>query len=101
MKTKHTTGQWKYSGLTIYAHKVTETQDSRKIIALIDPKRGEPSEENEANAKLIASAPDLLETLQSVADFYSAKIEQTKGAEQFNWECRLKDVQKVIDKATK
>ena len=101
MKTKHTDGQWKYSGLTIYAHKVTDTQDSRKIIASIDPKRGEVSEENEANAKLISSAPDLLEALQSVADFYSVKVEQTKGAEQFNWECRLKEVQKAIDKATK
>jgi hypothetical protein len=93
MKTKHTDGQWKYSGLTIYAHKVTDTQDSRKIIALIDPKRGEPSEENEANAKLISSAPDLLEALKAARKLINQERKDALTVREI--------IQQAIDKATK
>jgi hypothetical protein len=93
MKTKHTVGQWKHSGLTIYAHKVTETQDSRKIIASIDPKRGEPSEENEANAKLIASAPDLLHALEAARKLINQERKDALTVREI--------IQQAIDKATK
>lgn len=99
MKTKHTVGQWKYSGLTIYAHKVTETQDSRKIIASIDPKRGEPSEENEANAKLIASAPELLEALQLLLKSHRQLTFEANHSLSDNW---IEDkANQAINKATK
>jgi hypothetical protein len=110
-KTKHTAGKWIASN-SIFTH--VETTDGQWVCQMSNIKEKETPflsdeyeaeaqrvrEERHANSKLIASAPELLEALQSVADFYSAKVEQTKGAEQFNWECRLKEVQKVIDKAT-
>ena len=96
MRTKHTNGQWtaekENKNYSIFSDKMYIGSISSSDVE---------SEQAEANTKLIASAPELLEALQSVADFYKAKISQTQGADQFNWECRLKEIQPIIDKATK
>lgn len=58
METKHTKGEWKQKALYIICN--------NKLIANIDPINGNFSIENEANAKLISAAPELLEACKRV-----------------------------------
>lgn len=69
MEFKGTKGEWNYhitgNGTTDY-HNI-KTNDGR-VVALVYPNYV-TNEEMEANAKLIASAPDLLEALQDLVRF--------------------------------
>jgi len=63
----HTPGPWNW----------TEYNDTRAIhsadgtkIALPEVWIGNAAEESEANARLIAAAPDMLETLEEIRDFW-------------------------------
>lgn len=71
METKHTQGEWKYEkGMFHPDYKITcegvhigyAKMPKNKVV-------GEFRSEMEANAKLIASAPDLLEALQSALPY--------------------------------
>lgn len=63
METKHTAGQWQVSktvnDYAIYA----DSNDTKDIAAVYQYSRSIPQEEAEANAKLIAAAPDMLSTI--------------------------------------
>ena len=69
METKHTKGKWvKRQGDSDYKFDILGEFGTNKTIALIPNKCFVSDEEAEANAKLIASAPKLLETLKYVVD---------------------------------
>jgi len=67
MNTKHTQGEWKTTGLDI-RHKNTSL-----ILATVYPHlhANQSREEAEANAKLIAAAPELLEALIKCHSIFS------------------------------
>ena len=60
MNTKHTPGPWRVDGTDIY----TKVAGSDHWVAAIKQRR--PNSEDEANAKLIAAAPDLLAALDGL-----------------------------------
>lgn len=61
MKTKHTKEEWKISSVLSDRHQITILSKSRIIAEVV--KWGDNKQEIEANAKLIAAAPELLEEL--------------------------------------
>lgn len=63
---KHTPGKWEASK-TINDYAIySDTNESKDIAAVYQNSRSIPKEEAQANAKLIAAAPDMLEALQAV-----------------------------------
>ena len=77
---KHTKGEWKQDSTTVF---IRETH--RIGIASIYPQQID--EEQEANAKLIAAAPELLEACLNVNNLYSELERMVDG-----------DVLKMLDK---
>jgi hypothetical protein len=64
---EHTPGPWKRYGLTIYASQHYRNRFSASLQAGIDAdNKWTPYEELEANARLMASAPDLLAALKAI-----------------------------------
>lgn len=82
MKTKHTKGNWVYQKYSTDYGVYSETGNGRDI-ALV--REYGSDEEAEANAKLIAAAPELLENLQNMLFAFrsSAKSEIQKKAIQY------------------
>lgn len=67
METKYTKGKWvKRQGDSDYKFDILGEFGTNKTIALIPNKCFVSDEEAEANAKLIASAPELLQALQDI-----------------------------------
>lgn len=60
MNTKHTPGPWKATPCRVYA---PETEDRLELRVTIS---GGNRDDNRANARLIAAAPDLLEALRGL-----------------------------------
>jgi hypothetical protein len=73
MNTKHTAGEWHAHDGQIYP------QETGKTLALI-PYFDKENKEHEANAKLIAAAPELLQALETLLKSYAADFEQITGA---------------------
>jgi hypothetical protein len=68
MKTQHTPGPWrKQSGVTYIS---VIDGNNRPILHNASPEVGVSREEHEANASLIAAAPDLLEALEAMRQKY-------------------------------
>lgn len=67
-----TPGPWEVVDTTVYAEKKTENGMYNIFYATVTTfeKCDTPKEELEANARLIACAPDLLEALQAITDLY-------------------------------
>jgi transcription initiation factor IIE alpha subunit len=100
MRTKHTNGQWKQMNLTIYTTIQTESGNEKIMeIASIDPKKGQMSDENLANAQLIASAPELLEALQHLLKSHRQLTFEKNHSLNDNW--LEEKAQEIINKATK
>lgn len=100
MKTKHTQGQWKQMNLTVYTTLQSENGSERIMeIASIDPKKGQISDENLANAQLIASAPELLEALQHLLNSHRQLTFEKHHSLNDNW--LEEKAHKAILKATK
>ena len=111
--TKHTPGPWhintagsasrgepfKITEIYVYA---PDTQDDTAICAdVIDPVTQEPSE---ANARLIAAAPDLLEALQAAVECGMVPISSVSegGASRHSRQVQAADmIRAAIQKATK
>ena len=96
---KHTQGEWKIkiNGLQTELHIVS--QDDFDIAVV--PFAWRKSEINEANAKLIAAAPDLLEALKIAIQYM--KVFMIRGEEPLvgeNLEVDLNKAQTAIKKAT-
>ena len=65
MTTKHTDGEWIDRGNSCVGTR-------RQLVASVYPMEDENPEENAANVRLIAAAPDLLEALQVMVRDYAA-----------------------------
>ena len=64
MTTKHTDGEWIDRGNSCVGTR-------RQLVASVYPMEDENPEENAANVRLIAAAPDLLEALQNIAEYWN------------------------------
>ena len=94
METKHTQGEWSVSK-TVNDYAI-HTEGSPKDIALVyEYSRAIPKEEAEANAKLIAAAPDLL---QSLRQFIHSV--QHEGVINGRVVCAVRNAEDIIRKAT-
>jgi len=97
---KHTKGEWKASKNSCFYEVYCRSEDSPSLginIFLQDGKIDKNlSKENEANAKLIASAPELLELIGEIDAWLS--FNQHPSKEQIS-EMR-KSIQQAIKKAT-
>ena len=80
MKTKHTEGKWQILWYN-YTHFATINKDVTTRICTIDVERDgfAPIEEAEANAKLIAAAPELLKVCTDLLDAFVLKENDKKG----------------------
>jgi hypothetical protein len=67
MKTKHTPGPWK---INPRASLHIVSNDNKTIASCSSSQNGDNLETEQANARLIASAPDLLEALQTTKKFF-------------------------------
>ncbi len=96
MKTQHTKGKWTVvdSGGTV----ISARESTYITICKLENLPLRISAEVEANAKLIAAAPDMLEALQSVNNYFIDL--QNKCALTFSDERAWKLVSKAIQKAT-
>ena len=75
MTTKHTQGEWmQFRGNIVTKSKSTLPIDYDTNIC----KLNNNLDESEANAKLIASAPDLLEALIDITNSYRTKVNMTE-----------------------
>lgn len=66
MSAKHTPGPWLVSP---FVARVDNPRDNLPICALLWPTDERSEDETEANARLIAAAPDLLEAANAAFDF--------------------------------
>lgn len=111
MKTNHTPGPWLIAGTTIYAlTQYTGNSDTMRThladginrfsarVSSDNPERdgGAPPEEIQANARLIAAAPELLEALRLAEDLLSSYLPSHKPASLLN----LNVIRAAIAKAT-
>ena len=71
MTAKHTPGPWITNGRAIEQAETTERKETLVIAYAED----EHNEDHVANARLIASAPDLLEALKAIANHARRAIE--------------------------
>lgn len=93
MKTQHTKGEWEQKGHIIES---VETHEEIAWIKALSTGSSR-SAEAEANAKLIAAAPSMIEALQSVNNYFIDL--QNKCALTFQDERAWKLVSKAIQKA--
>lgn len=69
---KHTPGPWALNGpWHIQAETPMNDPTGKRVVALITPCRGASQAEREANAHLVAAAPDLMAALHTAADALS------------------------------
>jgi len=64
----HTPGPWTVRTRLVVEHDRAVYCGARRIASVPHPDRLEPSPENDANARLIAAAPELLEALEKTLD---------------------------------
>lgn len=95
METKHTAGPWRYHEWTGGNGRrfAIETADHRHGIASIAPNENASTlltmEEHQANARLIAAAPSMLDALDSIDE---ACQQGLNSAEPIHWEAALQDI---------
>lgn len=105
MKAKHTPGPWAVEfnnplSIIPYSHSLKAAHGAFKPIAIIFEGGGlEGRPEQKANAKLLAAAPDLLETLTFIKDFFENRFEPWPDNKMGKSEMSDK-IKKVIAKAT-
>ena len=92
MKTKHTEGTWIVNGLIITAKLSSNPNEYHLKVCEVANNSSAHPHEAEANAKLIAAAPDLLEALQAIMN--SGQLMAVSRS--IKQQC-----QQAIDKATK
>ena len=79
MKTKHTPGPWYVSKRRVTGNHTVVTNTHRYIAIISDHPKRELSHEMSFNAKLIAAAPELLEALQEVREWYEENHDEYLG----------------------
>lgn len=99
METKHTPGQWKITIHPAYPYEKRICGNSEEVAIVRNL-----TSNSEANAKLIASAPDLLRALNDLCEVMQPHIMQmkikTNIGKGFNEHVALAYARKVIHKAT-
>ena len=96
METKHTPGPWEIKGSYIMAGKVCTASPHGPVGTYDDV-----NEEHQANARLIAAAPDLLATLKHESSILIESIRITSSISERIWlEGIHSRMQKAIAKAT-
>lgn len=88
MKTNHTLGPWYHKGAGSYQH-IVISESTGDTIAVV-------YHDNRANARLIATAPELLEALQKLIQCPDLNLDSLED-ETIQ---ALKDARAVIEKAT-
>lgn len=91
MSIKHTPGPWTTKELQVYA----EDGNGSTLAHVYDPSRDHDHSEAEANALLIAAAPDLLEALR----FLLSKVDDLSGYWKEDTDHAVRDAQEAIAKA--
>jgi len=88
---KHTSGPWNVHGTnetgTLIASDAAEHENITASIAVAQPRGEEWTKEEEANARLIAAAPELLAALESVcnwADMFRDSLAYESGRSQID-----------------
>jgi hypothetical protein len=76
---KRTKGPWEVLGATIYVRE----NDYNRFFASVGSSRGTPDEELKANARLMASAPELLDALELAKKGLEAHVEYARGKEDY------------------
>lgn len=103
MKTKHTQGKWVFNNESLdHMHVEVKNQDGYwKHVAHVYTEHNNPPryEEAEANAKLIAAAPELLEALVEFVEMMSVFHKNKSGDGSQVGKC-LSKVETAIKKAT-
>lgn len=97
---KHTPGPWTYH--THQGHTLVQTEEPAKTVCNV---YGNTTDAKEANARLIAAAPELLATLQEVVDYHKyiqdKCIWHLEANAQVDLIDLLRDTQAAIANATK
>lgn len=96
MKTKHTSGKWMIDFPTLTEMTICTEEMNICTVLCIDISE----EEAEANAKLIAAAPDLLKSLNDLIAKTSPIIYKMGVKKGFDELLALEDAKKAIKKAT-
>lgn len=97
MKTKHTTGKWQVTTTPSFnqRHIRTICDEDMHPLADIRYKLHATQEENLANAKLIAAAPDLLEAVM-----FCRSVLESNGIFELSEKLAVEKAQAAIKKAT-
>jgi hypothetical protein len=94
MSAQHTPGPW-----TSYTGTNSIWADGKRAICIVTGARNHEDQERDANARLIAAAPDLLEALNGVLPYMeAAETEGLVGDEGCHWP--VENVRAAIAKAT-
>ena len=109
MKTKHTKGNWTAAKNTVFWEVHTDLKEkhlSLNILLCGEDKKNRLTdlhltEENEANAKLIAAAPDLLEALNELNDWVKKLDTFSTNDNKAGLYDAVKKAEKAIEKALK
>jgi len=97
---KHTKGEWKVGRNGMYVFNNVSDDPLRNFTIVQCGQIGIPTDEAEANAKLIASAPELLKQLKRALHFYGRGFEPKEGAEDTIGSKLYVDIDKAIKGAT-
>lgn len=101
MSTKHTPGPWsanftRLSGLAIGFHITDKKHGSlRPICEAYDKTGAMDPDEIDANARLIAAAPELLNALQVLLSLHDARVDTADA-----WNISMEEARSAIAKAT-
>ncbi len=93
---KHTKGKWEVSTISVSDWKSVAIGNNELIIAHLVIRDNEITKEDEANAKLIAAAPELLEACEMVDKFFEKTDILNINENRKVWEV----IQQAIKKAT-
>ena len=96
METKHTKGKWVATDdVTPKRQKMIFAKGTNILIAFVQNEDVESDTERDANAKLIAAAPELLETLTELLESYKMYVKNPSQSE------FVINAENIINKATK
>ncbi len=96
MNNKHTQGKWKATGLEI--RHINNSMILANVYQHLEANQSRS--EAEANAKLIAAAPDMLEALQNIYNNFSLNIKHNQGLNISEIKAGMSIIERTINKAT-
>src|SRR3990167_164278 len=91
---KHTEGPWRIRHTSIGGHRAISDKNNKDIVVVTGI--GEIEEEQDANARLIAAAPELLEALKLMVEQYGGMVD---GGVEKNARISVEKAKQAIAKA--